>query len=320
LVNVTIPANIISIGNSAFQDCTSLSSVTFSNGITSIGDAAFWNCTRLSELIIPSSITNMGNAAFETCSGLTNVVISDGVTSIGSFAFFQCANLTRVMIPDSVITIGALPFSECTNLVAISVDAANPDYCSVGGVLFTKDQTTLMQYPAGKAGDYVIPNSITSIPDQVFDECARMTNIIIPSSVVDIGQTAFIDCINLKGIFFSGNAPSSIGMWAFYNVTNATAYYLPGTTGWDATFAGFPTTLWLPEMHSSDASFGIQTNQFGFKINWASGQTIVVEASTNLSNLGWHPVQTNTLTSGLSYFKDPQWTNYPSRFYRLHSQ
>jgi hypothetical protein len=319
LIAITIPTNVISIGYWAFRDCTNLSSVAFSNGVTTIGDAAFWNCTRLTEVIIPGSITNMGNGVFEACSGLTNIVISSGVTSIGSYAFFQCANLTRVTIPESVVTIGALPFSECTNLVAISVDTANPAYCSVDGVLFTKDQTILMQYPAGKAGDYAIPDSITSISDSVFDESTRLTNVIIPSSVTDIGQTAFIDCINLRGIFFSGNAPSSIGMWAFYNVTNATVYYLPDTTGWDTTFASIPTALWLPAMQTSDGSFGVQNNQFGFNINWASDQTVVVEACTNLFNPDWQPVQTNMLTTGSAYFSDPQWTTYPSRFYRLRS-
>jgi hypothetical protein len=317
LVNVIIPTNVISIGYWAFRDCTNLSSVAFSDGLTSIGDAAFWNCTRLTEVTIPSSITHMGDVAFEACSSLTNIVISGGVISIGSYAFFQCANLTSVTIPSSVVSIGALPFSECTNLVAILVDAANAAYCSVDGFLFNKDQTILIQYPAGKAGDYAIPDSITSISDWIFDESTYLTNVIIPSSVTGIGQAAFIDCINLRGIYFSGNASVSIDMFAFYNVTNATVYYLPDTTGWEATFAGFPTALWLPAMQSSDVSFGVRTNQFGFNINWASGQTVVVEASTNLVN--WQPVQTNTLTTGSAYFSDSQWTNYPSRFYRLRS-
>jgi hypothetical protein len=70
-------------------------------------------------------------------------------------------------------------------------------------------------------------------------------------------------------------------------------------------------------MQTTGDSFGVKTNQFGLNINWASGQTVVVEASTNLIN--WQPLQTNTLTTGSAYFSDPQWTNYPSRFYRLRS-
>jgi hypothetical protein len=67
------------------------------------------------------------------------------------------------------------------------------------------------------------------------------------------------------------------------------------------------------------AAFGVHTNQFGFNINWATGQTVVIEACTDLFNPKWQPVQTNTLATGSDYFSDPQWTNFQSRFYRLHS-
>jgi len=89
-------------------------------------------------------------------------------------------------------------------------------------------------------------------------------------------------------------------------------------TGWDATF-DVPTALWTPQMQTSDASFGVRTNQFGFNINWASGMVVVVEACTDLVNPTWFPVQTNTLTADSCYFSDPAWTNYPGRFYRLRS-
>jgi hypothetical protein len=82
---------------------------------------------------------------------------------------------------------------------------------------------------------------------------------------------------------------------------------------------GLPTTLWTPQVQTSGPSFGVRTNQFGFTITWASGMTVVVEACTNLANPIWSPVGTNSLTSGSSYFSDPQWTNYPIRFYRLRS-
>jgi hypothetical protein len=68
-----------------------------------------------------------------------------------------------------------------------------------------------------------------------------------------------------------------------------------------------------------DTGFGVQTNQFGFNVNWTSGQVVVVEACTNLFNPVWESVQTNTLTGDSFYFSDCQWTNYPGRFYRLRS-
>jgi hypothetical protein len=70
---------------------------------------------------------------------------------------------------------------------------------------------------------------------------------------------------------------------------------------------------------NTDASFGVRSNQFGFNINWASGMTVVVEACTSLANPTWTPLATNTLTSGTAYFSDPEWSNYPGRYYRLRS-
>ena len=105
----------------------------------------------------------------------------------------------------------------------------------------------------------------------------------------------------------------------FVGADNATVYYLPGTTGWGTTFGGRPAVLWNPLVQTSDASFGVRTNRFGFTITGASNLVIVVEASTNLANPVWAPVGTNTLTGGSSYFSDPQWTNHPARFYRLRS-
>ena len=88
---------------------------------------------------------------------------------------------------------------------------------------------------------------------------------------------------------------------------------------WGADYSGAPTALWTPQVQTSDGSFGVRTNQFGFNINWASGMVVVVEACTTPANPVWSPLQTITLSGDLFYFSDPQWTNYPARFYRLRS-
>ena len=108
----------------------------------------------------------------------------------------------------------------------------------------------------------------------------------------------------------------------FSGDANAIAYYLPGTTGWGATFGGLPTVLWNPRARTGDGFFGVQNNQFGFNIAGSSNLVVVVEASTNLAN--WLSVSTHTLniyvgTNGTSYFSDPEWTNHPTRFYRIRS-
>jgi len=113
---------------------------------------------------------------------------------------------------------------------------------------------------------------------------------------------------------------SMTSLFELIHDNNPIVYYLPGTTGWGPTFAGRPTALWKPQAQTSGGSFGVRTNQFGFKIIWADGQVIVVETCTNLPNPIWFPVSTNTPSTNASfYFSDPQWTNYPGRFYRLRS-
>jgi hypothetical protein len=119
-------------------------------------------------------------------------------------------------------------------------------------------------------------------------------------------------------VYFKGNAPSA-GSTVFNSDNNTTVYYLSGTTGWSSIFAGRPAVLWNPQVQTSGASFGVRTNRFGFNLTGTSGLVIVVEACTNLASPFWQPVQTNTLTSGSSYFSDSQWTNYTGRFYRLRS-
>jgi hypothetical protein len=127
---------------------------------------------------------------------------------------------------------------------------------------------------------------------------------------------SFGGCTSLTAAYFHGNQPGWSG-GIFSGDNNVTIYYLPGTTGWGPTFAHRPTALWLPQAQTSDASFGLRTNQFGFNINWASGKTVVVEASTTLVNPIWSPVSTNTLAAGSSNFRDPDSKNHPSRFYRF---
>jgi hypothetical protein len=70
-------------------------------------------------------------------------------------------------------------------------------------------------------------------------------------------------------------------------------------------------------MRTSDGSFGVKSNQFGFTIAWSKGMTVIVEAATNAATPVWSRLQTNTLTGGTFFFADPNWMNYPSRFYRV---
>jgi hypothetical protein len=147
-----------------------------------------------------------------------------------------------------------------------------------------------------------------------------LASVTIPGSVINIGAFAFDSCNELTNVYFTGNAPNASST-TFGSDTNATGYYLQGTTGWDvfAANTGLTVALWLPQIQANDASFGIQNNQFCFNVNWASGQVIVVEACTDLANPVWTPLQTNTLTNGAFYFRAPFQNNTSGRFYRISS-
>jgi hypothetical protein len=159
--------------------------------------------------------------------------------------------------------------------------------------------------------------------DYAFDNCGDLITITIGSGVTSIGDGAFEFCNSLTGVYFQGNAPADIALNAFGidDDYSAVAYYMPGTAGWDW-FSNnvLPAKFWFlpyPLIIGNGPNFGVQSNTFGFVISWATNASVVVEACTNLANPVWTPLQTISLTNGSGYFSDPQWTNYPSRFYSL---
>jgi hypothetical protein len=123
----------------------------------------------------------------------------------------------------------------------------------------------------------------------------------------------------VAGVYFSGNAPTSVGLLLFGGTSNLTVYYRAGAAGWGPTFAGCPAVLWEPLIQVNDASFGILTNGFSFKISGTTNIPIVVEGCTDLATGAWVPLQTASLTNGFLEFSDPGWTNYAARFYRVRS-
>ena len=215
-----------SIGDSAFEDCTSLTSITIPNGVTSIGDSAFEGCTSLKSITIPNSVTSIGFGAFIGCSSLTSITIPDSVTCIGDSAFNGCTSLTSITLPDSVTSIGDYAFLGCSRLTAIDVNTDNKDYTSVNGVLFYNDKTIIC-YPAGKKGNnYKIPDGVTSICWYAFSGCTSLTSITIPDSVTEIGGSAFENCSSLTSITIPDSV-TSIGIGAFVGCSSLTSIMIP---------------------------------------------------------------------------------------------
>jgi hypothetical protein len=153
-----------------------------------------------------------------------------------------------------------------------------------------------------------------------------LNNTTIPASVTTLGDGIFAYCANLSGVFFHGNAPTNFVSGPvlfppklFYNDTNTTAYYLPGTTGWGSTYQEIPAVLWNPLIQTGDGNFGVQNNQFGFDIKGTAAIPIVVEGCTNLANPVWTALTNVTLTNGLFHFSEPAQPASAGRFYRIGS-
>lgn len=199
------------------------------------------------------------------------------------------------------------------------------------------NEITITGY-AGSAGYIAIPGALNGLPvtgigQGALSNCYDLASVTIAHSVTNIGIQAFASCPVLAYVYFEGNAPEAAPSDVFLGDTNATVYYLPGTTGWSATFAGRPAKLWNPQVQTGDAKFGLQNNQFGFNITGTADIPIVVEARTSLTDPVWSPVAALILSNGSIYFNDPQGggpvisnsqlppprTNYPSRFYRIRS-
>ena len=212
LTSITIPDSVTKIGDDAFSCCKGLTSITIPNGVKKIGDYAFYDCTGLTSITIPSSVTEIGNYAFEGCTGLTSITIPNGVKKIGRYAFSGCSGLTSITIPDSVTKIGSDAFSDCTGLTSITIPSSVK---KIGDDAFRRCKNLI---------SITIPDSVTEIGDFAFKGCTGLTSITIPDSVTEIGRDLFRDCDRAIVVYKNFRLPAEFlaRYWDFEKLKNIT--------------------------------------------------------------------------------------------------
>ncbi|MGN1102034.1 MAG: leucine-rich repeat protein, partial [Huintestinicola sp.] len=235
---------------------------------------------------IEQGVTSIGNYAFFECSYIESISIEGSVTSIGDYAFDSCSALTSITIPDSVTSIGNIAFTNCSSLTSIYVDDHNQNYCSVDGVLFSKDKNTLIAYPANKSGaSYVIPDSVNSIEDSAFEFCHSLTSITIPDSVTSIGDNAFAHCSSLTSITIP-NGVNSIENHAFDGCDSLTSITIPEGVTSIGSYAFYQcdslTSIFLPESLTSIGTNAIPAAAAQIKYTVSANEVTITEM-TNVS-------------------------------------
>jgi len=236
LTNVVLGSGVSVLADEVFANDGSLTNVTLTGRVTSIGQGVFEECSGLTTFTIPDSVTNIGSSAFAGTS-LTRITIPTNVISIGISPFGSPYNgpglygipapgipaplnpipiipipvnpvpiipppvIASPLISASVVASSVVPHaSGSPTLQAINVAPGNPAYASVNGVLFTRDLATLIEYPYGLGGSYVIPAGVTDIETNAFAGASQLTGITIPAGVTGIGDNAFEQCSELGSV------------------------------------------------------------------------------------------------------------------------
>jgi hypothetical protein len=210
------------------------------------------------DVVVPSTIAGkpvkkIANSAFEGCENIVTISLPGSLTAIGHYAFMTCRNLTSISIPENVTSMGIYVFNECGSLGSIDVDADNPSYASVDGVLYDKGVSILRQCPGGKTGVLEIPEGVTTITAWSLCYCAEITSVSMPDSVTSVESFAFFGCSALASVELSRNLTTidagafslcsdlvsvqvpegvtTIGDWAFEHCLSLTSVSLPSGVG-----------------------------------------------------------------------------------------
>ena len=236
-------SNLQTIGGGAFAECTSLRRITIPANVRTIGDSAFENCSAAVSFDSGSKLSTIGNRAFYGCRNISSITIPASVTSIGSYAFGDCKYLTAVTIPSSVVTIGERAFYGSAVRTVTYEDDSNLK--TIGSYAFAECALSTITIPSsvttvgegafqGCSGANTVTfnegSQLTTIGAHAFEGCVAITEVVIPANVATIGESAFKGCSLLNTFTFEeGSRLQSIGANFFEGCNLITEIVIPAS-------------------------------------------------------------------------------------------
>lgn len=322
---------VTAVGRAACKDRTNITSVSFAAGgiVTNIGASAFQGCTRMTSFAVPTALQSIPVAMLYGSTGLVSVTIPSGVTSIWDTAFANCRSLASLTLPDDLAFIGESAFLNCRSLTTIDIPS---EITSVAGQLCYENRAlTYAGIPAGVTnigysafyncfGLRSVTNNcpLKSVGSYAFSGCTNLETFYFYGGVSNLGEGVFYGCSGLEGVYFVCGVPSlgsDAGTNLFVGAANVTAYYLSNSTNWGEVFCGVDAEAWRPVITEP----AVQAGAFNLVVDWANGQTVKMQACTNLLAPVWANIVTSTIANGSCAMNDANWASYSQRYYRITS-
>lgn len=212
LTSVSIPSSVSFIGNGAFGGCAKLDDIQVDSNnqsFTSVDGVLFdkakttlLRCpnAKTGKFSVPEGVTLIDGYAFSGCQSLSSIALPSSLLVISSGAFTDCSGLESILLPKKVSAIGDYAFAGCDHLASIEVEQVNPYFRSNDGVLFDFNQETLLRFPEGKKGEYVVPSQTKTIGRLAFDSCNGLSSIVFSENTKVVGELAFLRCASLASI------------------------------------------------------------------------------------------------------------------------
>ena len=226
LTSISIPSSVTEILASAFRGCSALETVSLAEGLEFIGSNCFQNCSSLTAITIPSSVTKLGASIFSGCKSIQRVVLGSGIQTMGDELFNGCQALEQVTIQNGCVDIAPMTFQNCTSLTEITIPGSieNIGYSAFKGC-------RALEKVNMQRGIVVIHGNKEGYTGSgAFEDCISLESIEIPNTVTDIYASAFRGCSSLKTITLSKGL-LSIGSKCFQNCTSLTSISIPSTVG-----------------------------------------------------------------------------------------